>query len=222
MARSRNGAGSIAGCPAEQAARARPLLGHGLRLAQGRGQAERSAAVHHRDRRARHPLHPRPLAPPGRAAADRDPRLAGVGPRTAEGDRPADRPDGTRRSGPGRVPSRHPVAARLRLLGAAAGARLGPRPDRPRLGRADEAPGIHPLRRARRRLGGGRHRGDGSAGTGRIDRHPRQPGRRRYRPTWKRRSPAPDQCRRCPSRNEPCSTRWAPTARAGTRATSWR
>ena len=32
------------------------------------------------------------------------------------------------------------------------------------------------LRRTRRRLGGGRHRGDGQAGTGRIDWHPRQPG----------------------------------------------
>ena len=34
----------------------------GLRLAQVRGQAERAAAVHDRDRRAGHPLHPRPVA----------------------------------------------------------------------------------------------------------------------------------------------------------------
>ena len=37
--------------------------GNGLRLAPGRGQAERAAAVRHGDRRAGHPLHPRPLAP---------------------------------------------------------------------------------------------------------------------------------------------------------------
>ena len=38
------------------------LLGDGLRLAQGRGEAQRPAAVHDRDRRSGHSLHPRPLA----------------------------------------------------------------------------------------------------------------------------------------------------------------
>ena len=33
-----------------------------LRLAQGRGEAQRPTAVHDRDRRGRHPLHPRALA----------------------------------------------------------------------------------------------------------------------------------------------------------------
>ena len=36
-----------------------------------RGAAERPAELHHRDRRARHPLHPRPLQARGRAAAGR-------------------------------------------------------------------------------------------------------------------------------------------------------
>jgi hypothetical protein len=34
-------------------------LGDRVRLAQGRGTAERPASVHDRDRRSRHPLHPR-------------------------------------------------------------------------------------------------------------------------------------------------------------------
>jgi hypothetical protein len=42
MARSRNGAGSVPECPAGQTARAPSLLGHGPRLAQGRGQADRT------------------------------------------------------------------------------------------------------------------------------------------------------------------------------------
>ena len=37
------------------------LLGDGLRLAQVRGEAQRPAALRHRDRRARHPFHPRSL-----------------------------------------------------------------------------------------------------------------------------------------------------------------
>ena len=44
--------------------------------------------LHHRDRRARHPLHPRPLQARGRPAADRHPRLAGLGRRAAEDRRP--------------------------------------------------------------------------------------------------------------------------------------
>ena len=62
LARSGNGPGPFPRRAAGEAAGARPLLGNRLRLAQGRGEAERSPAVHDRDRRARHPLHPRPLA----------------------------------------------------------------------------------------------------------------------------------------------------------------
>ncbi len=39
----------------------RALLGHGLRLAQVRGETERPAAIHDRDRWARHAFHPRSL-----------------------------------------------------------------------------------------------------------------------------------------------------------------
>src|SRR5579859_5422011 len=69
----------------------------GLRLAQGRSETERPAAVHHRDRRAGHPLHPCPLEARERAAAHRHPRLARLNYRTTEDHRPADQPDGTRR-----------------------------------------------------------------------------------------------------------------------------
>ena len=55
------GPGPVARRAAGDDAEARALLGDGLRLAQGRGEAERPAAVHDRDRRARHPLHPRAL-----------------------------------------------------------------------------------------------------------------------------------------------------------------
>src|SRR5215213_8541264 len=40
-------------------ARARALLGGGVRLAQVRGEAEGPTALHHRDRRARHSFHSR-------------------------------------------------------------------------------------------------------------------------------------------------------------------
>ena len=48
------------------------------------GEAERLAAVHDRDRRARHPLHPRQVAARGRAAADHHARLARLDRRDAE------------------------------------------------------------------------------------------------------------------------------------------
>ena len=37
------------------------LLGDGLRLAEGRGEAECPSAIHHRNRRTGHSFHPRPL-----------------------------------------------------------------------------------------------------------------------------------------------------------------
>ena len=51
----------IAGRAAHDDPAARALLGDRLRLAQGRGAAQRRAELHHRDRRAGHPLHPCPL-----------------------------------------------------------------------------------------------------------------------------------------------------------------
>ena len=59
--------GSVAGRAAGDDAGARPLLGDRLRLAHGRGEAERAAAVHDRDRRGGDPLHPRALGARGRA-----------------------------------------------------------------------------------------------------------------------------------------------------------
>src|SRR5688500_13773614 len=50
---------SIAGRAARDDAEARPLLEQRVRLARVRGTAERTATVHDRDRRRRHPLHPR-------------------------------------------------------------------------------------------------------------------------------------------------------------------
>ena len=127
------------------------------------------------DRRRRHPLHPRPLAPSERAAADHHARLAGLGHRAAQDHRSADRSDRARRQRRGRVRRRHPVDAGLRLLRQADRHRLGPRPHRASLGGADEAPRLHALRRPGRRLGRARLQRDGAPGAGRIARHPHQP-----------------------------------------------
>ena len=88
----------VAGRAAGDDPGARPLLGGRLRLARVRGEAERAAAVHDRDRRGGHPLHPREVAARGRVAADHDARLARLGHRAARGDRPADRPGRARRA----------------------------------------------------------------------------------------------------------------------------
>ena len=84
-----------------------------------RGAAQRAAALHHRDRRARHPLHPRALEARERAADHRHARLARLDHRAAEDHRAADQPDGARRQRVGRVRCGDPVDARLRLLGQA-------------------------------------------------------------------------------------------------------
>ena len=90
----------LAGRAAGDDAGARPLLDDRARLAQGRGDAERAPAVHDRDRRGGHPLHPRQVAARERAAADHDARLARLGHRAARDRRPADRPDRARRQPP--------------------------------------------------------------------------------------------------------------------------
>ena len=154
---------SLPGRAARDAAGARPLLADRLRLAQGRGEAQRLAPVHDRDRRPRHPLHPRALQHedalplimthgwPGSVIE----LLETVGPLT----------DPTAHGGTPRTPSpRAAVPARLRLLQRARRARLGRRPHRAGLGTADEPPRLHPLRRPGWRRGRPRHRHDGSPG----------------------------------------------------------
>ena len=115
-----------------------------------RGALRGPAALRHRDRRGRHPLHPRALRARGRAAADRHPRVAGLDGRAAQDHRSADQADGARRERGGRLPSRDPVAAGPRVLRQADRDRLGPHPHRQGLGRADGAPRVRPLRRAGR------------------------------------------------------------------------
>src|SRR6266566_4401675 len=88
---------SLAGRAVGDDAGARPLLGERLRPAPRRGEAERAAAVHDRDRRGEGSLPPRAVAARERDAADHDPRLARLGDRAARLRRPADRPDRARR-----------------------------------------------------------------------------------------------------------------------------
>ena len=95
VARSGNGAGSIARPPARDRAETRALLGDRVRLAQGRGQTERPTEFHHRDRRSRHSLHSRSFETQRRFAAHRHARLARLGHRAAEDYRSADQSDGT-------------------------------------------------------------------------------------------------------------------------------
>ena len=109
------------------------------------------------------------------AAADRHARLARLGHRAAQDHRSAHQSHGAWRKRVGRLRSRDPVDARLRLLRQAEGHGLESRSHRPRLGGADEAPRLHPLRRPGRRLGLARLQRDGAPGAGRIARHPHQP-----------------------------------------------
>src|SRR5262249_15764273 len=84
-----------------------------------------AAAVRHRDRRARHSLHPRSFATRRRDAADRESRLAWLDHRATEDHRSTDRSDGTRRERSGCLRCRDSVDARLRVLGEADEHRLG-------------------------------------------------------------------------------------------------
>ena len=172
------------------------------------------AAVHDRDRRGRHPLHPRALAARGRAAADHDPRLARLGHRAARDRRPAHRPDRARRRRRGRVPPRAAVHPRLRLLRRADRGRLGPRPHRAGLGGADAPPRLHPLRRPGRRRRRRHHRRDGPPGARGAARHPHEPAR----DGAGRRAPAAGS----PRRNARRSTRSTRSRRAASATSSSR
>ncbi len=125
------------------------VLGGRLRLAGGRGAAERAAAVPDRDRRYPHRVRPRPLAAAGRAAADPDPRLARIRGRVRQGARAVVGPG---RPG-GRLPRGVPVPAWLRVQRAAGRDRLGRGTDRPGLGGADGPARVPAVRRGGQRLG---------------------------------------------------------------------
>ena len=158
LAREGGRRGCLAGRAAGDDAGGRALLGDRARLAQVRGQAQLGAQLHHRDRRAGHPLRPRSLEARGRAAARRLPRMARLGDRADEDRRPAHRPDGPRRERLGRLPPGDPQHAGLRVLGQADHDRVGPDPHGARLRRADEAPRLRAVRGGRRRLRRSRRR----------------------------------------------------------------
>ena len=117
VARPGDGHGSIPGREAGEDPVARPLLGDGIRLAEGGGEAECLAAVCDRDRRAGHSVHPRPLPPSERLAADHHPWLARLDPRTPEGHWSAHRSHGLWRTRGGCLRPRAALDARLWLLG---------------------------------------------------------------------------------------------------------
>ena len=158
VARTRNGRGRLARRAARDDSGARALLGDGVRLAQGRGEAERLAEFHHRDRRAGHSFHSRAFEARECAAAHRHARLARLDHRAAEDHRAADQSHRARRERVGRLRRGDPVDARLRVFRQADHDRLGPGPHRACLGGADEAPWIHEIRGAGWRLGRDRHR----------------------------------------------------------------
>ena len=156
-----------------------------------RGEAQRVSALHHRDRRRGHPLHPRQVGARERAAGDHHPRLARLG----RGD--------ARLIGPLTDPTAHggnaedafhlvlPSMPGYGLSGKPTELRLGPGPDRASLVRAHAATRLHPLRGSRRRLGRPDHRRDGREGAPGADRHPLQharhrPGRHRQGPRLER------------------------------------
>ena len=145
-------------------------------------QSEGAAAFHHRDRRPRHPLHPREIQASGCAAGHHHARLARFGHRAAEDHRSAHQSHGARRNRSRCVRRGDPVDAGLRLFRQADRTRLGSGAHRAGVDRADEAPRLQPVRRAGRRLGRAHHRTDGPARASRVDRHPHQHAGRPFRP----------------------------------------
>ena len=151
-----------------------PLLGERVRLAPVRGPPQQPAAVHHRDRRPGHSLHPCPLETPERPAGHHHPWMAWLDHRTAEGHRSTHRSHRARRHGRRRLRRRDPVEAGPGFSGkptAPGGIRTAwPGPGRlmPRLATRDTRPG--------RRLGGG-DRPDGGADAAGTDRNAHQHGR---------------------------------------------
>ena len=127
-----------------------------------RGEAERASAIHHRDRRAGHPLHSRPLETPNAlplivthgwpgSIIEQMKIIEPLTNPTAHGGSAADAFDVVIPSIPGYGFSGKPTATGWDPA------------HRTCLGRADEAPWLHELCGARRRLGCARHRADGPA-----------------------------------------------------------
>ena len=81
-----------------------------------RGETERLAAVHHRDRWAGHSFHPRSFETCECVAAHRHARMARLDHRAAEDHRSTDQSHGTWRERIGRVPCRDSVDAGLRVF----------------------------------------------------------------------------------------------------------
>ena len=87
-----------------------------LRLARRGSRDQPASAVHDRDRRPDHPLHPRQVGGEERHAAAADPRLAGIDRRVPRRHRAADQSGRAWRQGRGCLRRRHPLAPRLRLF----------------------------------------------------------------------------------------------------------
>src|SRR6476660_2134680 len=124
---------SIARRSAQDDAATRTVLGDAVRLAQMRGEAERAAELHHRDRWPGYSFHPRSVQARRCIAADRDAWMARFGPRADEDRRSADQSDRAWWKRIRRLPPRHSIDARLRVFGQADRARLGARAHRARL-----------------------------------------------------------------------------------------
>ena len=161
------------------------LLADGLRLAQGRGGAQRLPAV--RDDRRRPPgaLPARALARARRHPDGPHPRMARLGHRVPLGHRTADRPGRPRRRPRRCVPSRRTVAARIRLLRPDHRDRCRRSRHRHCLRRADGEAGLRQLRRP-----GRRHRRNDLDAARRDRRRPRRRGPREPAPAS---SPRPNQ-----------------------------
>ena len=130
-----------------------------------------------RDRRRRHPLHPREVAARERAAADHDPRLAGLGHGAARDHRPADRPDRARRTAP-RTPSTSVMPSLPGYGFSGEPTELGWGPGRIAQAWAElMAASATPATSPRAATWAPGHRRHGPPGTGGADRHPHQPAR---------------------------------------------
>lgn len=169
--------------PAEGTRRA---LAHRVRLARARGPAQRTAALHHRDRRPDRALRSRPLHAAGRARAGPHARLARFLPRIP----------GRRRAVVARLPPGDPVHPGFRLLRPHPRARLGRPAGRAGLGGTHAPSRVRALRGTGRRLRLGHLPGARRGGTRagcrcarQLPADPAGPGRRR-RPVRHGRGPA--------------------------------